>query len=113
MEYARIREHRSFLLVHIYAQSIEQLEESAVAYTRIAGALARFRDVIERLNEVPGLGRIAIKTHHRRNRDPFLTGGQLVSWAGLAPQTGSPTEFETSAIMSRSARRPHCCAVSF
>jgi len=39
------------------------LEESVAAFdARIVGALAPFRDVVERLKEVPALGRIAITT---------------------------------------------------
>ena len=58
----RIREHHRFLLAQ-HLRTIEQLGESVAAFdARIAGALAPFRDVIERLNEVPGLGRIAIET---------------------------------------------------
>jgi transposase len=66
------------------------LEESVAAFdARIAGALAHFRDVVERLNEVPGLGRIAIETiiaEIGTDMSPFPTAGHLVSWAGLAPR---------------------------
>jgi transposase len=66
----RIREHHRFLFAQ-HLRTIEQLEESVAAFdARIAGALAPFRDVVERLNEVPGLG-ICDRDHHRRNRDRY------------------------------------------
>jgi transposase len=85
----RIREHHRFILAQ-HLRTIEQLEESVAAFdARIAGALAPFRDVVERLNEVPGLGRIAIETiiaEIGTDMSPFPTAGHLVSWAGLAPR---------------------------
>jgi transposase len=66
------------------------LEESVATFdARIASALAPFREVVERLNEVPGLGRIAIETiiaEIGTDMSPFPTAGHLVSWAGLAPR---------------------------
>ena len=85
----RIREHHRFLFAQ-HLRTIEQLEESVAAFdARIAGALAPFRDVVERLNEVPGLGRIAIETiiaEIGTDMSRFPTAGHLVSWAGLAPR---------------------------
>ena len=83
----RIREHHRFLLAQ-HLRTIEQLQESVAAFDdRIAGALAPFRDVVARLNEVPGLGRIAtIIAEIGTDMTPFTTAGHLVSWAGLAPR---------------------------
>jgi transposase len=85
----RIHEHHRFLLAQ-HLRTIEQLEESVAAFdARIASALAPFREVVERLNEVPGLGRIAIETiiaEIGTDMSPFPTAGHLVSWAGLAPR---------------------------
>ena len=85
----RIHEHHRFLLAQ-HLRTIEQLEESVAAFdARIASALAPFREVVERLNEVPGLGRIAIETiiaEIGTDMSAFPTAGHLVSWAGLAPR---------------------------
>ena len=84
----RIHEHIFLLAQHL--RTIEQLEESVAAFdARIASALAPFREVVERLNEVPGLGRIAIETiiaDIGTDMSPFPTARHLVSWAGLAPR---------------------------
>ena len=78
------------------------MEESVAAFdARIAGALAPFRDVVERLNEVPGLGRIATETiiaEIGTDMSPFPTAAHLVSWAGLAPR------LDESAAKRRSTR---------
>jgi transposase len=85
----RVREHHRFLLAQ-HLRTIEQLEESVVAFdARIEAALAPFHDVVERLNEVPGLGMIAIETiiaEIGTDMSAFPTAGDLVSWAGLAPR---------------------------
>ena len=85
----RVREHHCFLLAQ-HLRTIEQLEESVAAFdARIEAAIAPFRDVVERLNEVPGLGRIAVETiiaEIGTDMRTFPTAGHLVSWAGLAPR---------------------------
>jgi transposase len=85
----RVREHHRFLLAQ-HLKTIEQLEESVVAFDiRIQDAVAPFRDIVNRLNEVPGLGRIAIETiiaEIGTDMTPFPTAGHLVSWAGLVPR---------------------------
>ena len=85
----RVREHHRFLLAQ-HLKTIEQLEESVVAFDiRIEDAVAPFRDIVNRLNEVPGLGRIAIETiiaEIGTDMTPFPTAGHLVSWAGLVPR---------------------------
>ena len=85
----RVREHHRFLLAQ-HLKTIEQLEESVVAFDiRIEDAVAPFRDIVNRLNEVPGLGRIAIETiiaEIGTDKTPFPTAGHLVSWAGLVPR---------------------------
>jgi transposase len=85
----RIRLHHQFLIGQ-HLKTIEQLEETIVAFdARIEAALEPFRDVIERLKEVPGLSEVSaqiliaeIDTDMRQ----FPTAGHLLSWAGLIPR---------------------------
>ena len=85
----RIRLHHQFLIGQ-HLKTIEQLEETITAFdARIEAALEPFRDVIERLKEVPGLSEISaqiliaeIGTDMRQ----FPTAGHLLSWAGLIPR---------------------------
>jgi transposase len=85
----RVREHHRFLLAQ-HLRTIEQLEESILAFdARIAQALSPFRDVVERLSEVPGLGLTAVETviaEIGTDMSRFPTAGHLLSWAGLVPR---------------------------
>jgi transposase len=85
----RVREHHRFLLAQ-HLRTIEQLDESIAAFdARIEAALAPFREIVERLKEVPGLGAITIQTliaEIGNDMSPFPTAEHLVSWAGLAPR---------------------------
>jgi len=85
----RVREHHRFLLAQ-HLKTIEQLEQSVIEFdVRIEDALAPVRDIANRLNEVPGLGRIAIETiiaEIGTDMTPFPTAGHLVAWAGLVPR---------------------------
>jgi transposase len=85
----RVREHHRFLLAQ-HLQTIEQLEGSVAAFdARIEAALAPFRDTIERLNEIPGIGITAVQTiiaEIGTDMRRFPTAGHLLSWAGLVPR---------------------------
>ena len=85
----RVREHHRFVLAQ-HLRTIEHLEESVAAFdARIASSLSPFRDIAERLNEVPGLGRTAIETviaEIGTDMSLFPTAGHLLSWAGLTPR---------------------------
>jgi transposase len=85
----RVREHHRFLLAQ-HLRTIEQLEESIAAFdARIAEALLPFRDIVERLRKVPGLGRIAVETviaEIGTDMSRFPSAGHLLSWAGLVPR---------------------------
>ena len=85
----RVREHHRFLLAQ-HLQTIEQLEGSVAAFdVRIEAALAPFRDTIERLNEIPGIGITAVQTiiaEIGTDMRRFPTAGHLLSWAGLVPR---------------------------
>jgi transposase len=85
----RVREHHQFLLAQ-HLRTIEQLEESVAAFdARIEAALLPFRDIVERLSEVPGLGPTAVETviaEIGTDMSRFPTAGHLLSWAGLVPR---------------------------
>jgi transposase len=85
----RVREHHRFLLAQ-HLRTIEQLEESVAAFGgRIEGALLPFRDIVERLKEVPGLGLTAVETviaEIGTDMSRFPSAGHLLSWAGLIPR---------------------------
>ena len=85
----RVREHHQFLLAQ-HLRTIEQLEESVAAFdARIEAALLPFRDIVERLSEVPGLGPTAVETliaEIGADMSRFPTAGHLLSWAGLVPR---------------------------
>jgi transposase len=90
--HGRVRSHHRFLIGH-HLKTIEQLEETIAAFdARIEATLEPFRDILERLNEVPGLSETSaqillaeIGTDMRQ----FPTAGHLLSWAGLTPRDES------------------------
>jgi transposase len=85
----RVREHHCFLITQ-HLRTIEQLEESIAAFdARIEATLVPFRDIVERLREVPGLGPIAVETviaEIGTDMSQFPSAGHLLSWAGLVPR---------------------------
>jgi transposase len=86
----RVREHHRFLLAQ-HLRTIEQLEESVTVFdARIEAALAPFREIVERLKGVPGLGgTTAVETVIAEigpDMGPFPTAGHLLSWATLVPR---------------------------
>src|SRR5262249_45963391 len=70
--------------------SRKQLKDSIAAFdARIEAALLPFHDVVERLNEVPGLGPIAVETVIAEigiDMSQFPSAGHLLSWAGFVPR---------------------------
>ena len=84
-----VREHHRFLLEQ-HLRTIEQLEDSIAAFdARIEAALLPFHDVVERLNEVPGLGATAVETVIAEigiDMSQFPSAGHLLSWAGFVPR---------------------------
>jgi len=96
-----MREHHRFLLAQ-HLQTIEQLEKTIAAFdTRIEEKLMPFRDTVERLKEVPGLGSTAtgvILAEIGLDMSLFPSAGHLLSWAGFVPR------LDESAGKSRSTR---------
>lgn len=84
-----LREHHRFLLAQ-HLKTIEQLEATIAAFdARIEVALAPFRDAVERLKAVPGLGAIAAEVliaEIGADMRQFPSAGHLLSWAGLVPR---------------------------
>jgi transposase len=84
-----VREHHRFLLAQ-HLKTIEQLEATIAAFdARIEAALAPFRDAVERLKEVPGLGATAAEVliaEIGADMRQFPSAGHLLSWAGLVPR---------------------------
>ena len=85
----RVREHHRFLLGQ-HLRTIEQLEDSVAAFdARIEAALSPFHDIVERLEEVPGLAATSTETviaEIGTDMSLFPTAGHLLSWAGFAPR---------------------------
>ena len=85
----RVREHHRFLLGQ-HLRTIEQLEDSVAAFdARIEAALSPFHDIVERLEEVPGLAATATETviaEIGADMSPFPTVGHVLSWAGFVPR---------------------------
>ena len=84
-----VREHHRFLLAQ-HLKTIEQLQATIAAFdARIEAALAPFRDAVERLKEVPGLGATAAEVliaEIGADMSQFPSAGHLLSWAGLVPR---------------------------
>ena len=100
----RVTAHHRFLIDH-HLGLIEELERRIAAFdARIEELLAPFRDAIERLITIPGVGRVAaevILAEIGPDMTPFLTAGHLLSWAGVVPR------LDQSADKRRSTRVRH------
>jgi transposase len=87
--HGRLRSHHRFLIGQ-HLKTIEQLEETIAAFdARIEAALEPFRDVVERLKQVPGLSETSAQILIAEigiDMRQFPTAGQLLSWAGLIPR---------------------------
>ena len=87
--HGRIRSHHRFLIGQ-HLKTIEQLEETIVAFdARVEAALEPFRDIVERLKEVPGLSETSAQILLAEigiDMRQFPTAGHLLSWAGLIPR---------------------------
>ena len=85
----RLRDHHRFLIGQ-HLKTIEQLEATVAEFdARLDAALAPFRDAIERLKEIPGVGDNVSQTlvaEIGADMTAFPTADHLVSWAGLCPR---------------------------
>jgi transposase len=87
--FGRIRDHHRFLISQ-HLKTIEQLEATITAFdARIEAALQPFRDIVERLKEIPGLSDRSAEcviAEIGLDMSRFPTAGHLLSWAGLVPR---------------------------
>jgi transposase len=85
----RIRDHLRFLIGQ-HLTAIEQIEAAIAQFdARLEAALGPFRCAVERLTEVPGIGRKAaqiIVAEIGIDMSQFPSADHLVSWAGLCPR---------------------------
>ena len=84
----RFDDHHAFLLGRILAR-IDALEADIAAVdARIEEQIAPFADALDRLDEIPGVGRVAaqvIIAEVGADMSRFPTPGHLASWARFAP----------------------------
>jgi len=85
----RLRDHHRFLIGQ-HLKTIEQIEATIAEFdARLDAALAPFRDAIERLKEIPGVGDNVAQTlvaEIGADMTAFPTAEHLVSWAGMCPR---------------------------
>jgi transposase len=85
----RLRDHHRFLIGQ-HMKTIEQLEATIMEFDALVEtALAPFRDAVERLTEIPGIGDNAARTliaEIGADMNVFPTAGHLVAWAGMCPR---------------------------
>jgi transposase len=85
----QVRSHHRFLLGQ-HLQMIEHLEATVKQFEeRIEEALGPFRDVVERLTQIPGVSRTAalvLVAEIGVDMSQFGTVGRLLSWATLCPR---------------------------
>lgn len=91
------------------------MEESIVAFDlRIEDAIMLFCDIVERLNEVPALGRIAIQTVIAAigiDMWPFPTASHL-SWQDWFPPMRAPANDARRAFRMEPLTQARACASS-
>jgi transposase len=84
----RFSEHHAFLLTKMLARIDSLTADIAAIDDRIDEQIAPFADALERLDEIPGVGRNAaqvIIAEIGLDMDRFPTPGHLASWARFAP----------------------------
>jgi transposase len=102
--HGRVTEHHRFLL-KLHLDTLESLEYRIEQLDqRLGGALAPFREAVERLETIPGVSTITaqvIVAEIGLDMSRFPTHGHLLSWAGLCPRS------DTSAGKTRSTKIRH------
>jgi transposase len=84
----RFGDHHAFLLSHMLARIDALAADIAALDTRIDEQIAPFADALDRLDEIPGVGRTAaqvIIAEVGLDMSRFPTPGHLASWARFAP----------------------------
>lgn len=84
----RFSDHHGFLLTRMLARIDALAADIAAVDARIDEQIAPFADALDRLDEIPGVGRIAaqvIIAEIGLDMTRFPTAGHLASWARFAP----------------------------
>ena len=84
----RFSDHHAFLLTRMLARIDSLAADIAALDARIDEQIAPFADALDRLDEIPGVGRIAaqvIIAEVGLDMTRFPTPGHLASWARFAP----------------------------
>lgn len=84
----RFSDHHAFLLARMLARIDALTADIAALDTRIDEQIAPFADALDRLDEIPGVGRVAaqvIIAEIGLDMTRFPTAGHLASWARFAP----------------------------
>jgi transposase len=86
----RVRKHHRFMLA-LHLQQINALDAAITAIDEeVEADLGSFREAVELLKTIPGIGDIAAQTilsEIGRDMSRFPTDGHLLSWAGLCPRS--------------------------
>ncbi len=103
----RIRDHHRFLIGQHLA-TIEQIEATIAQFdARLEAALGPFRCAVERLTDIPGIGRKAaeiIIAEIGVDMTQFPSADHLVSWAGLCPRLDESAGKRRSTRIARGRR---------
>ena len=84
----RFSDHHAFLLAHMLARIDALAGDIAALAARIDEQIAPFADALDRLDEIPGVGRVAAQVFIAEiglDMTRFPTAGHLASWARFAP----------------------------
>ena len=84
----RFSDHHGFLLGRMLARIDALAADIAAVDARIDGQITPFADALDRLDEIPGVGRVAaqvIIAEIGLDMTRFPTAGHLASWARFAP----------------------------
>jgi transposase len=86
----RVTEHHRFML-KLHLDTVEMLEQQLDQIDkRLGGALEPFRDAVEQLKDIPGVGQLmaqVLVSEVGIDMSRFPSASHLVSWAGLCPRS--------------------------
>jgi transposase len=110
----RVTEHHRFLL-KLHLETIEMLEgQVSQIDERVGGALDPFREGIELLTSIPGVGEqtaTVLVSEIGTDMSRFATSAQLISWAGLCPRSDESAGKHRSRRIRRASPWLRTCLV--